>query len=999
MTLATEYEFTLPKGYVDADGTLHRTGVMRLATARDEIEPLRDPRVAQNDAYLTVVDPGPGGHRAGRAAGGDHPHHRGPLRRRHRLPPGPLRHRQLRRSRDARLLEGDGSDGDGRSRRSRSGAPTRRSDDRRRPSTGEAHGAGSGGCTPTEDLWDEIAYLAYHLHWDLDALLDLEHADRLRMVDAVADAERTGLGGGGGACLRPSDARSAGTLPVRGRRAGDRAVHRGQRPERRGPGRVAGGGGREPVRPQAAGPDELAQHHPEAGRDPGRQPLRLAEGVVRRGLREPRAKLERRSAAITLLALDGTRLRAWNLADAFAVKWTGPSFAAVGANGAATEELEIAHHGFQSANPDPRGGRWRRTAAAWATGSAARAAAMAATLPSLPSIVSGRSAYGPGQVARKAASSRRRSPSRRRRRASPGPGNLVARTTWALALRPPFHVWWDGEPPEPPPAPASPGQTVASGERRAAGNAGRGAPASGRQVSRQTTRWPKGGAGGRGRDRRSTGLVGTPDARPSPRALAVRPAGGSSSPVSRATEESAGVAAARRGAGAAVEAGPRSLHRDWRLRHGAAHRRSGRARRGPGGPVPRTGQCRRHGAGPRVGNRARRSERSLGTSRVHAVCGRPGRRVRCGRLVRSRRDRPSLTRHPARWARTEPVVRPLAVRARTPDTPSGGSAPNPPSAPSAATLRPPDTASGGSAPDPSADLVPPTSRPSATKPSGSSAVSSAFRHAPTVRRSSAASPSRDSGPSPSSGGSPDGPTPPAVRRRTHRPIPRRPFAVRSSPTRPAAPRRTRRPALRRPPAARPPPTGPTPRTPAARPRPARPTLGRPPPARRSRAVPVAPRQAPRPTPRRPSAVRPPPHRAAVLRRAFPARPPPATRPVPRRHDRPLPSSQASVRQVSATRRAPPGSDAVRREAPRRHRRPMQKPSAVHPPGASRRVGPRRLLTARLRRTRRHRPGPPRPPWETLLAGTPAPSRRPRRREAFHETRYQGAASTRRWSAG
>ena len=55
MTLATEYEFTLPKGYLDSDGNLHRTGVMRLATARDEIEPLRDPRVADNDAYLTVA--------------------------------------------------------------------------------------------------------------------------------------------------------------------------------------------------------------------------------------------------------------------------------------------------------------------------------------------------------------------------------------------------------------------------------------------------------------------------------------------------------------------------------------------------------------------------------------------------------------------------------------------------------------------------------------------------------------------------------------------------------------------------------------------------------------------------------------------------------------------------------------------------------------------------------------------------------------------------------
>jgi hypothetical protein len=55
MSLATEYEFTLPKGYLDGEGNLHRTGVMRLATARDEIEPLRDPRVAQNDAYLTVA--------------------------------------------------------------------------------------------------------------------------------------------------------------------------------------------------------------------------------------------------------------------------------------------------------------------------------------------------------------------------------------------------------------------------------------------------------------------------------------------------------------------------------------------------------------------------------------------------------------------------------------------------------------------------------------------------------------------------------------------------------------------------------------------------------------------------------------------------------------------------------------------------------------------------------------------------------------------------------
>lgn len=55
MNLQTEFEFTLPKGYVDGSGTLHRKGVMRLATARDEIEPLRDLRVQDHEAYLTII--------------------------------------------------------------------------------------------------------------------------------------------------------------------------------------------------------------------------------------------------------------------------------------------------------------------------------------------------------------------------------------------------------------------------------------------------------------------------------------------------------------------------------------------------------------------------------------------------------------------------------------------------------------------------------------------------------------------------------------------------------------------------------------------------------------------------------------------------------------------------------------------------------------------------------------------------------------------------------
>jgi hypothetical protein len=53
--LRTEFPFVLPRGYLDDSGTLHRDGVMRLATARDEILPLRDPRVRENEAYLTVV--------------------------------------------------------------------------------------------------------------------------------------------------------------------------------------------------------------------------------------------------------------------------------------------------------------------------------------------------------------------------------------------------------------------------------------------------------------------------------------------------------------------------------------------------------------------------------------------------------------------------------------------------------------------------------------------------------------------------------------------------------------------------------------------------------------------------------------------------------------------------------------------------------------------------------------------------------------------------------
>jgi hypothetical protein len=53
--LQTEFEFTLPSGYIDERGNLHRQGLMRLATARDEVEPWRDARVRANEAYLSIL--------------------------------------------------------------------------------------------------------------------------------------------------------------------------------------------------------------------------------------------------------------------------------------------------------------------------------------------------------------------------------------------------------------------------------------------------------------------------------------------------------------------------------------------------------------------------------------------------------------------------------------------------------------------------------------------------------------------------------------------------------------------------------------------------------------------------------------------------------------------------------------------------------------------------------------------------------------------------------
>lgn len=55
MEFQLEYEFELPRGYLDDNGVCHKKGVMRLANAADEILPLKDPRVQQNPGYLTII--------------------------------------------------------------------------------------------------------------------------------------------------------------------------------------------------------------------------------------------------------------------------------------------------------------------------------------------------------------------------------------------------------------------------------------------------------------------------------------------------------------------------------------------------------------------------------------------------------------------------------------------------------------------------------------------------------------------------------------------------------------------------------------------------------------------------------------------------------------------------------------------------------------------------------------------------------------------------------
>ena len=210
-TLRTEYEFVLPKGYLDQNGTLHKRGLMRLATARDELEPLRDPTISSaDDPRLTILVLARVVRRLGTLE----------LVTAHEIEG--LFAADLAFLQDFYGVINFGSPADIEAmleaqeeleraanrpppgRRQRDGHPAGDQHQAKRPWYGRRDsGRGPGAYRkasrdrggpdkremmqyPTEALWQEIVYLAYHLHWPLDDLLDLEHADRARLVRGVA---------------------------------------------------------------------------------------------------------------------------------------------------------------------------------------------------------------------------------------------------------------------------------------------------------------------------------------------------------------------------------------------------------------------------------------------------------------------------------------------------------------------------------------------------------------------------------------------------------------------------------------------------------------------------------------------------------------------------------------------------------------------------------------------------------------------------------------------
>ena len=155
----------LPRGYVDAAGTVHRDGVMRLATARDELVPLRDDRVRENPAYLTVVLLG----RVVTRIGTIDDVHAGIIEN--------LFASDLAFLQDLyRRVNQEGH--------TRAAVTCPTCDARVH---GRRRGWAPGGIVTyaADRLYEEVAYVAYHFHWPLDDILDLEHADRRRYVQLI----------------------------------------------------------------------------------------------------------------------------------------------------------------------------------------------------------------------------------------------------------------------------------------------------------------------------------------------------------------------------------------------------------------------------------------------------------------------------------------------------------------------------------------------------------------------------------------------------------------------------------------------------------------------------------------------------------------------------------------------------------------------------------------------------------------------------------------------
>jgi hypothetical protein len=162
--LQTEFEFTLPKGYVDPEGNVHREGTMRLATAIDEVAPLRDMRVQANEAYLTVI-----------------------LLSRVITRLGTLR--EVNTGVVEKLFAGDFGylqDFYRRINEDNTEASQVVCPACQHRFDWEVMPPGGVIVYPLDRLYEEMAYVAYHFHWPWHEVMHMDHRERQRWVDEIA---------------------------------------------------------------------------------------------------------------------------------------------------------------------------------------------------------------------------------------------------------------------------------------------------------------------------------------------------------------------------------------------------------------------------------------------------------------------------------------------------------------------------------------------------------------------------------------------------------------------------------------------------------------------------------------------------------------------------------------------------------------------------------------------------------------------------------------------